>query len=197
MYLCYLFVIPSLLCNILAQLNVKLLFCICRPKDIQEIILASHMGVSKLTDLLGDSREVIRNDVSWDRFQIVTVPLWKPYASVYLFTGPVICVSNQDWINLNKSLCYDKGGSPVYIFFSCCPKRWVWSLYVELHRYIALQWLHSCNIGTMLHPSLFSTVIPVIQLLTLTRECCIVLWVNFLLGIWRPLRLQGPRLQFI
>lgn len=33
-----------------------------RPKDIQEIILASHMGVSKLTDLLGDSREVIRND---------------------------------------------------------------------------------------------------------------------------------------
>ncbi|XP_015429313.1 PREDICTED: general vesicular transport factor p115 [Dufourea novaeangliae] len=34
-----------------------------RPKDIQEIILVSPMGVSKLMDLLGDSREVIRNDV--------------------------------------------------------------------------------------------------------------------------------------
>jgi hypothetical protein len=64
MYLCYHFVSPSLLYNILAQLNVKLPFCICRPKDIQEIILVSPMGVSKLMDLLGDSREVIRNDVS-------------------------------------------------------------------------------------------------------------------------------------
>lgn len=34
-----------------------------RPKDIQEIILVSPMGVSKLMDLLSDSREVIRNDV--------------------------------------------------------------------------------------------------------------------------------------
>lgn len=33
-----------------------------RPKDIQEIILISPMGVSKLMDLLSDSREVIRND---------------------------------------------------------------------------------------------------------------------------------------
>ncbi|PNF28010.1 General vesicular transport factor p115 [Cryptotermes secundus] len=33
-----------------------------RPKEIQEIILASPMGVSKLMELLGDSREVIRND---------------------------------------------------------------------------------------------------------------------------------------
>lgn len=33
-----------------------------RLKDIQEIILVSPMGVSKLMDLLGDSREVIRND---------------------------------------------------------------------------------------------------------------------------------------
>lgn len=33
-----------------------------KPKDIQEIILVSPMGVSKLMDLLGDSREVIRND---------------------------------------------------------------------------------------------------------------------------------------
>jgi hypothetical protein len=64
MYLFYLIVFPSLLCNILAQLNVKFSFCICRPKDIQEIILVSPMGVSKLMDLLGDSREVIRNDVS-------------------------------------------------------------------------------------------------------------------------------------
>lgn len=34
-----------------------------RPKDIQEIVLVSPMGVSKLMDLLVDSREVIRNDV--------------------------------------------------------------------------------------------------------------------------------------
>nr|XP_034182659.1 general vesicular transport factor p115 isoform X2 [Osmia lignaria] len=33
-----------------------------RLKDIQEIILVSPMGVSKLMDLLSDSREVIRND---------------------------------------------------------------------------------------------------------------------------------------
>jgi len=32
-------------------------------KDIQEIILVSPMGVSKLMDLLSDSREVIRNNV--------------------------------------------------------------------------------------------------------------------------------------
>lgn len=34
-----------------------------KPKEIQEIILVSPMGVSKLMDLLCDSREVIRNDV--------------------------------------------------------------------------------------------------------------------------------------
>lgn len=33
-----------------------------RPRDLQEIILVSPMGVSKLMDLLGDNREVIRND---------------------------------------------------------------------------------------------------------------------------------------
>ncbi|XP_053695521.1 general vesicular transport factor p115 [Sabethes cyaneus] len=33
-----------------------------RPKEIQEIVLVSPMGVSKLMDLLIDSREVIRND---------------------------------------------------------------------------------------------------------------------------------------
>uniref|UniRef100_A0A182PLN2 General vesicular transport factor p115 n=1 Tax=Anopheles epiroticus TaxID=199890 RepID=A0A182PLN2_9DIPT len=33
-----------------------------RPKEIQEIVLVSPMGVSKMMDLLIDSREVIRND---------------------------------------------------------------------------------------------------------------------------------------
>ncbi|XP_062546119.1 general vesicular transport factor p115 isoform X2 [Armigeres subalbatus] len=33
-----------------------------KPKEIQEIVLVSPMGVSKLMDLLIDSREVIRND---------------------------------------------------------------------------------------------------------------------------------------
>ena len=35
-----------------------------KTKDIQEIILANPMGVSKMMDLLSDSREIIRNDVS-------------------------------------------------------------------------------------------------------------------------------------
>ena len=35
-----------------------------KSKDMQEIILVSPMGVPKLIDLLSDSREIIRNDVS-------------------------------------------------------------------------------------------------------------------------------------
>uniref|UniRef100_A0AAG5CW97 General vesicular transport factor p115 n=1 Tax=Anopheles atroparvus TaxID=41427 RepID=A0AAG5CW97_ANOAO len=42
----------KLLTNVLAN----------RPKEIQEIVLVSPMGVSKMMDLLIDSREVIRND---------------------------------------------------------------------------------------------------------------------------------------
>ena len=34
-----------------------------RPKEVQEILLVSPMGISKIMDLLTDSREVIRNDV--------------------------------------------------------------------------------------------------------------------------------------
>ncbi|CAH0395878.1 unnamed protein product [Bemisia tabaci] len=33
-----------------------------KPKEVQDIVLVSPMGVSKLMDLLSDSREVIRND---------------------------------------------------------------------------------------------------------------------------------------
>jgi len=39
-----------------------------KTREIQEIILANPMGVSKLMDLLVDSREVIRNDVSFIQF---------------------------------------------------------------------------------------------------------------------------------
>lgn len=85
-------------------------FCICRPKDIQEIILVSPMGVSKLMDLLGDSREVIRNDVSWERFQIVAFAFLKPCETVCLSTGPVMRISNQGWDKLHNSLHYDKNG---------------------------------------------------------------------------------------
>ena len=35
-----------------------------RGKDLQERVLESPMGISKLMDLLSDSREIIRNDVS-------------------------------------------------------------------------------------------------------------------------------------
>ncbi|XP_014239398.1 general vesicular transport factor p115 isoform X2 [Cimex lectularius] len=41
-----------------------------RLRDIQEIILVSPMGVSKLMDLLSDSREVIRNDTLLLLFQL-------------------------------------------------------------------------------------------------------------------------------
>jgi hypothetical protein len=34
-----------------------------RPKDVQEILLVSPMGISKIMDLLSDSREVVRNEV--------------------------------------------------------------------------------------------------------------------------------------
>ena len=36
----------------------------CRLRDLQESILVSPMGVSKLMDLLSDTREAIRNEVS-------------------------------------------------------------------------------------------------------------------------------------
>ena len=47
--------------------TVKLLTIILanKTKDIQEIILANPMGISKLMDLLSDSREIIRNDVRY------------------------------------------------------------------------------------------------------------------------------------
>ena len=35
-----------------------------KQKELQEIILVVPMGVSRLMDLLSDSREIIRNDVS-------------------------------------------------------------------------------------------------------------------------------------
>lgn len=43
---------------------VRLLTCLLanKPKEIQDIVLVSPMGVSKLMDLLVESREVIRND---------------------------------------------------------------------------------------------------------------------------------------
>ncbi len=44
--------------------DIKLLTCILenRAKEIQEVVLVSPMGVSRLMDLLVDSREIIRND---------------------------------------------------------------------------------------------------------------------------------------
>ena len=38
-----------------------------RSKELQERVLESPMGISKLMDLLVDSREIIRNDVSFVR----------------------------------------------------------------------------------------------------------------------------------
>lgn len=35
-----------------------------KPKELQECVLVSPMGVSRLMDLLSDTREIIRNEVS-------------------------------------------------------------------------------------------------------------------------------------
>lgn len=48
-----------------------------KQKDIQEIILVSPLGVSKLMDLLGDSREVIRNDAL-----LLLIQLTKGHANI-------------------------------------------------------------------------------------------------------------------
>lgn len=34
----------------------------CKPKEVQDLVLVSPMGMSKLMDLLAENREVIRND---------------------------------------------------------------------------------------------------------------------------------------
>ena len=39
------------------------IFYLCRPKDMQEIVLESELGLSKLMDILSDSRDFVRNEV--------------------------------------------------------------------------------------------------------------------------------------
>lgn len=53
-----------------------------RGKELQEIILVAPMGVSKLMDLLSDSREVIRNDVSIQIYLFLNLFILK----FFLFT---------------------------------------------------------------------------------------------------------------
>jgi hypothetical protein len=54
-----------------------------RSKDIQDIILSSPMGVSKLMDLLSDSREIIRNDVC-----DACLLLFLSLSNLLIFLGP-------------------------------------------------------------------------------------------------------------
>ena len=42
-----------------------------RPKEIQETLLVSPMGISKIVDLLSDSREPVRNEVSFYNFMVL------------------------------------------------------------------------------------------------------------------------------
>ena len=42
-----------------------------RASQVQQLILVSPQGVSKLMDLLSDTREIIRNDVSMDAQQVL------------------------------------------------------------------------------------------------------------------------------
>ncbi|KAL1494395.1 hypothetical protein ABEB36_010000 [Hypothenemus hampei] len=46
----------------LPALKLLISLTICQPKEVQEIILVSPMGMSKLMDLLSEHRDVIRND---------------------------------------------------------------------------------------------------------------------------------------
>jgi hypothetical protein len=46
-----------------------------RQKDLQECLLVIPMAVSKLMDLLADSREIIRNDVRVKGLQFVGIHL--------------------------------------------------------------------------------------------------------------------------
>ena len=50
-------------------------------KDVQEIILVHPMGVSKLMDLLSDSREIIRNDVSFQFDKLISIFLFHNFES--------------------------------------------------------------------------------------------------------------------
>jgi hypothetical protein len=57
------------------------------------------MGVSKLMDILGDSREVIRNDVSWDKFLQLSNWLQRLFQkliiiSILLSTSPVMDINS-------------------------------------------------------------------------------------------------------
>lgn len=56
-----------------------------RAKDVQEIILVSPMGVSKLIDMLSDSREVIRNNVSTKYDNYLFILHFRYFFSVKLY----------------------------------------------------------------------------------------------------------------
>ena len=59
-----------------------------RTKEIQKIILANPMGVSKIMDLLSDSKEIIRNDVN--------IPRWSLNELV------IPCVLFKTWIRYSR-----------------------------------------------------------------------------------------------
>ncbi|CAL8083207.1 unnamed protein product [Orchesella dallaii] len=90
-----------------------------KPKDVQEILLVSPMGISKIMDLLSDSREVVRNDAI-----LLLVALTKNNANIqkiiafengfdrilqiiqeegYSDGGPVVEDSLQLFLNLLRS----------------------------------------------------------------------------------------------
>jgi len=75
-----------------------------KTREIQEIILASPMGVSKLMDLLVDSREIIRNDVSFALVKAVYSLLFC-LCFIQHINGRLKCFkSSPQWWNIRFQL---------------------------------------------------------------------------------------------
>lgn len=64
-----------------------------RPKEVQECVLVSPMGVSRLMDLLSDSREVIRNDVMSFLF-VLSVSHHFCFTSEISRSGPSVALTS-------------------------------------------------------------------------------------------------------
>ena len=73
-----------------------------RPKDLQECLLVVPMAVSKLMDLLSDSREIIRNDVSGQHPSPMSNSL---KISVCVYVCFVLCLC-RDWFLCLFYVCF-------------------------------------------------------------------------------------------
>lgn len=80
-----------------------------KPKELQEIVLVSPMGISKLMDLLSDSREIIRNDAL-----ILLIHLTKGNANIQKI------VAFENAFDRLFDVCRDEGASDGGIVVEDC-----------------------------------------------------------------------------